>query len=99
VSAAIREAFTMWRECRAEYEGELWRRYAIAETATNGALLNALGRARDVEPVSLFMGPERRALKYASEELIEHWMKHPRMPFVEFERQWLAQREAELMFA
>jgi hypothetical protein len=96
VSVAVRDAFALWRECRAEFDGELWRRYAQAETATSGALLNDLGRQRDVDPVSLFMGPARRAQLYASEELVEHWQEFPRMPFVEFERQWLAQREAEI---
>lgn len=95
MSIAIREAFALWRECREEYEGELWRRYQLAETATNGALLNALGKKREIDPISLFMGAEQRAVIYASEELIEHWARHPRVPFVEFERQWLAAREAE----
>lgn len=88
--SAVSDGFAAWRECRAEFEGELWRRYAQAEHATHGALLNPLGRERRVDPASLFMGPAQRAYLYASEELIEHWAKHPRMPYAEFERQWLA---------
>ena len=95
MSLAIDRAFAAWRECRAEYEGELWRRYAAAEHETNGALLNECGRRRGIDPVSLFMGPAARAFAYASEELVEHWSTHPRMPYVEFERQWLAARAAE----
>lgn len=88
--SVITEGFDLWRQCRAEFEGELWRRYALAEHDTHGALLNQLGRERNVDPASLFMGPARRAYLYASEELVDHWTRHPRMPYAEFERQWMA---------
>ncbi|MEW2459844.1 hypothetical protein [Microbacterium sp. K41] len=93
----IDDAFAAWRECRGEYDDTLYAQYEAAEEATNGAMLNARGRRKGVDPFSLFMGNETRALAYASEELVEHWESHPRITFAKFERQWLAQREIELM--
>lgn len=90
MSAIITAAFAEWRECRAEYNDLLYAAYQRAEEATNGALLNADGRAQDVDALSLFMGSEIRAHKYASPELIEHWERFPRVTFESFERQWLA---------
>jgi hypothetical protein len=81
-------AAATWRQLRAEFEVQRENAYARAEEACNGALLNARGRATDVDPYSLFIGNESRALAYASEELVEHWQKHPRMTFAEFERQY-----------
>ncbi|UPL13040.1 hypothetical protein [Microbacterium galbinum] len=91
----ISEAFSAWRECRAEYDETLYTQYEAAEAATNGAMLNARGREKGIDPFSLFMGNETRALAYASEELVEHWAEHPRITFAKFERQWQAQRDAE----
>jgi hypothetical protein len=93
----ISEAFNAWRECRAEYDATLYSQYEAAEAATNGAMLNARGREKGIDAVTLFMGTEARALAYASEELVEYWQSHPRITFVKFERQWQARREAELI--
>lgn len=93
----IRDAFAEWRECRAEYDDTLYAQFDAAEAATNGAMLNARGRAKGIDPFSLFMGPETRALAYASEELVEHWESHPRVTYAAFEKQWAAQREPELI--
>jgi hypothetical protein len=41
-------------------------------------MLNAAGRAQGIDPRSLFTGPESRARRYASEELLEHWQSHHR---------------------
>lgn len=89
--------FAAWRECRAEYDETLYAQYVAAEEATNGAMLNARGREKGIDAFTLFMGPEVRALAYASEELVEHWEQHPRVTYAKFERQWQAQREAELI--
>lgn len=86
----ISQAFSDWRECRAEFELYLESAYERAADATNDRLLNEAGRRAGVKPVSLFMGPAVRAYKYASPELIEHWERYPRMPYQEFERQWSA---------
>ena len=93
MSGLVREGFAAWRECRAEYDEHLWAAYTRAEIATRGALLNARGRAKGIDPVSLFMGPWVRARAYASEELLEHWEQHPRVPFGVFERQWMSDPE------
>jgi len=93
----VSDAFAAWRECRAEYDDTLYAQYVAAEEATRGAMLNARGRAKGIDPFSLFMGNERRALAYASEELVEHWASHPRVTYTKFERQWQAQREVELI--
>lgn len=91
----ITEAFADWRACRAEYEEVLYAQYERAADATNDRLVNAAGRARGIDPLSLFMGPARRAYCWASEELIEHWSRHPRVTFADFERQWARAREQE----
>lgn len=88
VSGRIAEAFAEWRECRAAYDEVLYAHYERAAEACREVLLNPVGRAAEIDPLSLFMGPEARAMKYASEELIEHWQAHPRMTFASFERQW-----------
>ncbi|UUE19346.1 hypothetical protein [Microbacterium sp. J1-1] len=93
----ISDGFAAWRECRAEYDDTLYAQYEAAEEATNGAMLNARGREKKIDPFTLFMGNETRARAYASEELIEHWESHPRVTFAKFEKRWAAQREAELI--
>ncbi|WP_096359415.1 hypothetical protein [Microbacterium sp. TPU 3598] len=91
----IGEAFAEWRECRAAYDDSLYAQYEVAEEATRGAMLNARGRAKGIDPLSLFMGNKARALAYASEELVEHWARHPRVTFAMFERQWQRDRADE----
>jgi hypothetical protein len=83
----IAAAFAQWRVIRAEYEDYLEAAYALAAEETRGALLNRRGMAAGIESRSLFMGNRARAYAYASPELIEHWDKHPRVPFVEYEAQ------------
>lgn len=61
-----------------EYRDEVYRQTLLAEAATNGYMLNREGKARDIDPVSLFTGPEQRVRKYASPELIEWFENHPR---------------------
>ena len=95
--SVISEAFATWRECRAEYDDTLYSQYERAEEACRGAMLNARGRERGVDPLSLFMGNARRAHAYASAELVEHWQDHPRITYAMFERDWLRAREAELL--
>ncbi|MDL9978840.1 hypothetical protein [Microbacterium candidum] len=87
----IRDGFAAWRECRADYELALYAQYIRAEAATNGAMLNERGRARGIDPLSLFMGNATRANAYASEELREHWASDPRVTFAAFERSWSAE--------
>jgi hypothetical protein len=41
-------------------------------------MLNRAGKAAGIDERSLFTGPESRARRYASEELLNHWQSHPR---------------------
>jgi hypothetical protein len=52
--------------------------YVQAENATRGHMVNKAGRANGIDPRSLLTGPESRARRYASEELLAHWETHPR---------------------
>jgi hypothetical protein len=54
------------------------REWAQAEAATKGNMLNRRGREAGVDERTLFTGPESRARKYASEELLNYWEHHPR---------------------
>lgn len=95
MSEHFERALADWRETRAEYERFLLSQYEQAAEACRDALLNDRGWKANIEPISLFMGNRARAYAYASPELIEWWETHPRVPFVDFERQYLAQRDAE----
>lgn len=95
MSALIVQAFADWRECREAYDEVLYANYERAAAACNDRLVNARGRARGIDPISLFMGPAVRAYAYASEELVEFWLTHARVTYAEFERQWTEYRRAE----
>jgi len=86
-SAAFTFSSDVWREMRDEYEDAKLAAYEAAETALNGVLLNARGKAKHIDAYSLFMGTKSRAHAYASEELIEWWKSHPRVTFQQFERE------------
>jgi sirohydrochlorin ferrochelatase len=93
-SALFALAAGQWHTMRAEYEVVREAAYERAETACNGRLLNARGKAARVDPYSLFMGPAVRAYAYASEELIEHWTKYPRLTLADYEHQMLERETA-----
>lgn len=95
----MQAGFAAYRAARDEFDAVLTLAYDRAEAATNGALLNSRGRAKGVDPESLFLGPAVRAYAYASPELVEHWESHPRVTFAEFEQRWIAEHEAEYMGA
>lgn len=63
------------RHERAEAVQTAW---LAAEAGTNGYMLNRRGLEAGIDERSLFTGPESRARKYASEELLEWWETHPR---------------------
>lgn len=85
MSTIFATAARQWRTVRAEFENYREGAYLRAETACNGALLNERGKRAGINAYSLFIGPEVRALAYASEELVEHWRQYPRMTFAQFE--------------
>ncbi len=78
---------TRYAARRSERRAVIENEYVRAEAATNGYMLNRRGREAGVEPRTLFTGPENRARKYASEELLEYWEHHPRPTQAMFEGQ------------
>lgn len=87
-SAIFARAVDEYHACRAEYALHLEAAFERAQDETGGALLNRRGQRAGVSAYSLFSGSEIRALAYASEELIEHWARYPRITYEQFERQW-----------
>lgn len=77
---------------KAEYDAHAEAAYWAAEEATNGFMVNRSGKADGVSALSLFSGSAVRAYRYASEELLQHWVHYPRPVLPAFEAQWLAAR-------
>ena len=67
-----------WADRRARRDAEIEREWLAAERETRGVMLNRRGREAGIDEKSLFRGPEARARKYASEELLNYWEDHPR---------------------
>ena len=86
-SAAFGFARDTWRAIRDEFETVRAAAYERAVEDTNGALLNERGRSKGIDAWDLFIGPAIRAHAYASEELRDHWARHGRLTFAEYERQ------------
>jgi hypothetical protein len=63
--------------------------YMAAEDATRGFMLNQRGRAKGINPVTLFSGPAHVARAYASEELARWWEEHGRKTYTEFRAELL----------
>lgn len=86
-SLVFRYAIAQYHAIRAEYDDLLHAAYVLAEKETTGMLLNARGVAKGIDAITLFMGPETRAHAYASEELLAHWERRPRITFAQYERE------------
>lgn len=69
---------------RNAFQDHVRQSYADAEDATRGHMLSKAGQAAGVHPRSLFAGPETRARKYASEDLLAYWQEHGRMTVDDF---------------
>lgn len=94
-SAIFAEAAELWAEMKLEYDQMVEARIIIAEHRVSPAMLNKAGQDAGVTSASLFTGPESRAMKYASEELKDHWATHPRPPrLADFEAEWLEMRRS-----
>lgn len=63
---------------RHERQERIEMEFAAAEAATNGYMLNRRGLEAGINERTLFRGPEARARKYASEELLNYWQTHAR---------------------
>lgn len=90
LSPLVVAALEQRKMLRAEYELMLESAYELAAEACREQLVNAAGRRRGVTGASLFMGPEPRAHRWATPELLEHWRTHPRVTFEQFERAYVA---------
>ena len=55
-----------------------------------GVLVNKAGREQHVDGYCLFTGTQARADKYASAELLEYWMDHPRLTMMDYELMWMS---------
>ena len=86
------QAAQLWRAMKTEYDAALVAAMRQAEHDTNGVLVSHEGRAAGVTAESLFTGNADRAIKYASEELIDWWLTNGRLNLTDFETQWLAGR-------
>jgi hypothetical protein len=77
-----------------------WLDYAhaqwlAAEHFSRGHLLNKAGLAAGVDPRDLWTGPTARAARYASEELLDFWDRHPRITRTQYADLLSAARRAE----
>lgn len=87
-STIFRRAVDEYHECRAAYENAKLAAFIRAQDDTNGAMLNARGKRARIDVYSLFSGNETRARAYASEELLEHWARYPRVTYTQWEREY-----------
>jgi hypothetical protein len=69
---------------RAAHRDHAEQTYLDAEDVCRGHLLNKAAQAAGVDPRSLFTGPESRARKHASEELLGYWQERGRMTVEDF---------------
>lgn len=84
-SPIIRAALDRLKELRDEHRLITQAAYEAAEEATNGVMLNERGKARMIDPYSLFTHNHTYLLAYASEELVEWIEAHPRLSFADYE--------------
>lgn len=84
------------REMRRDYLSHLEAAVTAAETACNGYTVTRAGRYDGLRTADLFTGPETRAYKYATRELVDYWTTTPRPSLASFEAQWLRGKGDEL---
>jgi hypothetical protein len=89
-STIFENAARQWHEMRSDFLGHVDNEYDKALEACSGVLVNKEGRALHVDGYTLFTGTQRRADKYASEELKEYWGTHPRLSLEDYELLWLS---------
>lgn len=70
--------------CRSAFREHATASYWAAEDATKGYFLNKAGTRAKIDPRDLFTGPEARARKYASRELLDYWQEHGRLTVDDF---------------
>lgn len=95
MSVILTDAFAAYRAMREDFELHRRATFARAHAELRGELLNARGRAADIDPSSLFMGPHARVERYASEELQRWFALHGRPTVEQFETQWWSGRTGQ----
>ena len=75
---------------RSDFLGHVDNEYDKALEACSGVLVNKEGRSRHVDGYTLFTGSKQRAMRLASEELLEYWLTNPRLTLEDFELLWLS---------
>lgn len=86
---ALTRERTAHERIREEYEVDTHTRYLAAEDQCRGAMLNARGRAKGVDPLTLFSGNATRAARYASDELKAYWRDNGRMTLARYRHETL----------
>ncbi|MFD8529421.1 phage minor capsid protein [Streptosporangium canum] len=81
VDQTVRRMYAAWLDEQYVQAGE--------QAVRGGDFVTKEGRAKGIDPRSLFSGPASRARKYASEELLRWWQNNPRMTLTEFRAMWL----------
>lgn len=89
MSTIFARAAEQWAEMQADFNSYRDDAYWQAVQDTNGVLVNAAGQRLHIDGFTLFQSARKYAEKYASEELLEWWEKHPRLTIKEFEAQWI----------
>lgn len=92
-SLAFAQAVDTWREIHSMWVDEIERKYVEAENFTRGHLLSKRGKEVGVDAKTLLYGNERRAYLYASDELIDYFETHGRLPYQHFEAAMIGERE------
>jgi hypothetical protein len=90
LSSIFQHAAQQWYQMKSDYLSHVDNEYDKALEACSGVLVNKEGRELHVDGYSLFTGTERRALKYASEELLDYWLTNPRLSVMDFELMWMS---------
>lgn len=85
-SPHIRRALDRIKELREEHRLVVLRDFNAAEEATLGAMVNARGRAKGIQPFDLFTHNPTFFRAYATREMLEWRSHHPHLSFAAFER-------------
>lgn len=93
LDANRRPGETRDQSLRRQYAEATHQQYLAAEKETRGHLLTPEGRAKGVDPKSLFTGSNVNANKYASDELKDFWKKNPRKTLVQYKADTLGGKE------
>jgi hypothetical protein len=69
---------------RSAHSEHVRQSYLDAGNVTRGVLRNKAGEVAGIPAAALFSGPESRARKYASRELLDYWQVHGRLTVADF---------------